>query len=1059
MNLKDLNKKKFIALQDRLVLLMLTISCMFILIIFQFYKLQILEHDVYDAKLRQTVQKEVEIPAIRGMIYDRYGKTLATNKAIYVLKYDPQVIFKDTKERDTILLKVANVLEANNDTTNSPYIDNVPISDTVPFVFTEDMQSVRRFITNYVPYNDNDHKEIIYTYTAPQLIQYLREELDIAPEFSDEEVRKIIPMRLQIRQTTFQKYKKVTLAEDVSMKSLAAIQENQKEFAGIIAEVESQRYYPYGNIFGNILGYTRMITESQYEKLESKGYEKDDIVGQVGIESEMESDLRGKKGRKLIEVDNVGRTVFTLATQEASAGNDVYLTIDADLQIAVYNALEKRLTEGMIARLKGNANTLKLTGRDVIVSMAKNNQLDFKIMSMAPETTTQRKLYDKVLASYEEELQSIEQTERDLPQAEKTNLTIKAHFANMLDKSGLISDTELLLAFGEQGTLNLTEDQMERIKRGNYNLKSLLISQLESGGLKPDQTSIMPCSGTAIVVDPNTGQTLALVSYPSYDNNEFIQNFNSFYTKLHDGVDTRNIEINRALKTAKAPGSTFKMIVGIAGIEEERVTPDTYIYDTGQFTKAGAPYPRCWVFTNTGHGHGNKNVKGALEVSCNYYFYEIAYRLGLKYGAPYGGINMLTKYVNMFGLNEKSGIELEETSPNVSNPTTVVNTQINSALKRIRDIKEPTKTELLESIKENFVIGPNQYETEIDEQIDDLTSDMINRMIETDLKIALSSDIETIYNKMLNNYNESLSEGTSQLADEMTEIVIQGDNNLSLKYRTKVVLRGVLNGLTQSGTRKTIQKTLQKMPQGLIEEAFKEAYDTMLKRYADEPNMQEVCVKLSSSLRDMRKGKFDYNSVLTNKIINGILNVYLNNRFKNIEMEWTVADNVRTAIGQGDNAFTPIQMARYMAGLANGHTVYDLTILSGVKDNKETGEFVEKVPVVHEELNIKQSTIDAIHEGTHLVAKGSAGTARNYFYDFPIEVAVKTGTAQEANWENAWFVGFAPYDNPVMALVTSIYGADGLGPYNTQLARDIFEAYFKIGVEEEKMTLGNHLVE
>lgn len=1058
MNLKDLNKKKFIALQDRLVIFMLAISCMFLLIIFQFYKLQILEHDIYDAKLRQTVQKEVEIPAIRGIIYDRYGKTLATNKAIYVLKYDPQITFKDTVERDDVLLKVAKVLEANNETSNSPYIDNVPISDTVPFVFTEDMQGVRRFITNYVPYNDNDHKEIIYTYTAPELIEYLRDELDIDPKFSDEEVRKIIPMRLQIRQTTFQKYKKVTLAQDVSMKSLAAIQENQKEFAGIIAEVESQRYYPYGDVFGNILGYTRTITESQYEQLESQGYEKDDIVGQVGIESEMEADLRGKKGRKLIEVDNVGRTVFTLATQSATAGNDVYLTIDADLQLTVYNALEKRLSEGIIARLQGNSGTLKLTGRDVIVSMAKNNQLDFKIMSMAPETTAQRKLYDKVVASYEAELQNIEIAERELPQAEKSNLTIKAHFANMLD-NGLINDTELLLAFGEQGTLQLTEDQMERIKRGNYNLRSLLISQLESGGLKPDQTSIMPCSGTAIVVDPNTGQTLALVSYPSYDNNEFIQNFNSFYTKLHDGIDTRNLEINRALKTAKAPGSTFKMIVGIAGIEEEVVTADEYIYDTGQFTKAGAPYPRCWIFTNTGHGHGNKNVKGALEVSCNYYFYELAYRLGLKYGAPYGGINMLTKYVNMFGLNEKSGIELEETPPNVSNPTTVVNTQINNALKRIRDIKEPTKTELLDSIKENFVLGPTYYETELDEQIDDLTNDMITRLIETDLNIALSNDMELIYNKMLNNYNESLLGGTSQLANEMTQLVIQGDNNLSLKYRTKVVLRNVLNQLTESGTRKTILKSIQKMPQGLVEQAFKESYETMLKRYADEPNMQEVCVKLSSCLRDMRKGKFDYNGILTNKIINGILNVYLNNRFRNIEMEWTVADNVRTAIGQGDNAFTPIQMARYMAGLANGHTVYDLTILSGIKDNKETGEFIEKIPVIHEELNIKQSTIDAVHEGTHLVAKGGAGTARNYFYDFPIEVAVKTGTAQEANWENAWFVGFAPYDHPVMALVTSIYGADGLGAYNTQLARDIFEAYFKIGEEEEKTTLGNHLVE
>lgn len=1059
MDFKDLkNKNKDSDMQNRLIILMIVFSFMFILIIFQFYKLQVLEHDEYDAKLRQTVQKEVEIPAIRGMIYDRYGKVLATNKAMYVLKYDPQVTFKKTVERDEILLKVANILEANNDTQHSPYIDNVPISLSVPFVFTDDVQGVRRFITNYVPYNDNDHKEIIYTYTAPELIQYLREELSIDEKFSDEEVRKIIPMRLQIRQTTFQRYKKVTLAQDVNMKSLSAIQENQKDFAGIIAEVESQRYYPYGVVFGNILGYTRMITQAQYEKKAAEGYDKDDIIGQVGIESAMEPELRGAKGRKLIEVDNVGRTVFTLAIQDATVGNDVYLTIDADLQVAVYKAVEQRLAQGLIARLQGGGTLLKMTPHDFVVSMAKNNQLDFKLMSAANEETAQRKLYDKVVASYEVALKALETAEKDLPSYEKTNLTMKQHFATMIDNNQ-ISDTELLLVFGEQGSLKLSADQMANIKRGNYNLRSLLINQLETGGLKPDQLSIMPCSGSAVVVDPNTGKTLALVGYPSYDDNEFIQNFNSYYTKLHDGVDDRALETNRALKTAKAPGSTFKMIVGIAGLEEGLVTPDSYIYDTGQFTKAGAPYPKCWIFTNTGHGHGNRNVKTALEVSCNYYFYEIAYLLGQKYGAPYGGINALTKYVSMFGLDETSGVELDETYPNVSNPTTVVYTQINSALRRLRDIKEPTKTELLTSIKENFKIGPNNYETELDEEIDDLTSNVIDRMLTAELKLALSTDMDTIYNKMLTNYNEALTPATSPLATELTEKVMQGDNSLSLKYRTKTVLLKAFNDLTQAGTRKTIQKTLQKLPQGLIEEAFKEAYETALARNENNSSMQAVCDKLREDMANMQKGKFDYNAVMTNKVINGILNVYLNNRFRSIDMEWTVADNVRTAIGQGGNAFTPIQMARYMAGLANGRTVYDLTVLSAIKDNKGDGEIIEFEPAVHNELNLKASTISAIHEGMHLAAKGGSGTAAAYFSDFPIEVAVKTGTAQEGNWENAWFVGFAPYDNPVMALVTSIYGADGLGAYNTQLAKDVFEAYFKIETsDEEKTTLENHLV-
>ena len=1051
------NEEKHKLFSNRLIMVSTVIGVMFTLITYQFYKIQIIEHNKYDKELRATVQKEVEIPAIRGLIYDRYGKPLAMNKVIYVLKYDPQVALKKG-ELDQVLLKLANLLEANGDT----YLDHVPISNTVPFVFTEDAQSVRRFITNYVPYNDNEHKEVLYTYSARELIAYLRGEdvLDIEQTFSDEEARKIIAMRLQIRQTAYQKYKTVTLAQDISMKSLTKLEENRTDYAGIVAEVESQRYYPFEKAFGNVLGYTRMITESQYEAMVDKGYEKDDMIGQVGVESEMELQLRGEKGSKLIEVDNVGRTVFTLETKEATGGNDIYLTLDADLQVAAYKALEKRLSEGMIARLQGTAKTTPLTGREILVSMAKNNQLDLKEMSAAPEETAQRGLYQKVVASYEAELVRLEEAEKELSEEEKTQLTLKQHFANMLESEPIeISDTELLLSFVEQGTLNLSEDQVKNIREGGYNLKSLLINQLETGGLTPDQTDIMPCSGTAVVVDPNTGQTLALVSYPSYDNNEFTQNFNGIYTKLHDGVDTRNIEINRALKTAKAPGSTFKMITGIAGLEEEVVDVNTYIYDTGEFTKAGRPYPKCWVFTNTGSGHGNENIGGALEVSCNYYFYEVAYRLGLKFGAPYGGINTLTKYVEMFGLSEKTGIELEETAPNVSNPTTVVYNEAISALKRISELKEPNKSALFEKVAIDFNLGKAQNADEIDEKIEDLTRNTIHRIIGSEVAITVNEDLENIYNKLLEDYSEELDGKLSEYAGAITNTVIDGDNHLALKYRIKQALLKLLNELVQPGTRKTIRKTIQKLPEGLVEQAYKTAYEEARHELKPEAGTQAIASRLDSHIEALKDGTFDWMTLLEDQIINGIVGTYINERFKKIEMEWTVADNVRTAIGQGDNAFTPVQMARYVAGLANGKTVYNLTIINGIKDHKKTGRYIENPASVFKQLELKDTTIEAIHAGMNLVAKGSHGSARTYFSQFPVEVAAKTGTAQENSWENAWFVGFAPYSKPELAVVTSMYGADGLGGYNIQVAKDIFEHYFKLNQTTQGITLDNQFAQ
>lgn len=1058
---QKLNPKKKKLLSDRLFIFCSGVCLMFSMIIYQFYKLQVIEHDQYAQQLQATVQKQVEIPAIRGVIYDRYGKPLATNKAIYVLKYDPQVTLK-ASDRDRILLNVAKLLEKNGD----EYIDNMPISKTTPFVFTEDTQSIRRFITNYVPYNDNEHKEEIYAYSAAELMAYLRgkDVFDLDETYSDEEARKIIAMRLEIRQTTYQKYKQVTIAQNVSMKSLAAIEESQTEYASITSEVESQRYYIYGKAFGNLLGYTRNITENQYQTMQAEGYEKDDIVGQVGVESQMESELRGQKGSKIIQVDNVGRTVFTLETEEATSGNDVYLTIDANLQTQVYNALEKRLSEAIVARLRGGSKTTPLTGREILVSMAKNNQLDLKVMGAADESQMQRQLYNKILTSYQEEEDRLEEAEKDLPEEEKTNLTLKKHFANMLDSEEvLITDRELLLAFGEQGSLNLSEDQMKNISNGSYSLDSILINQLENGGLKPDQMDITPSSGTAVVTDPNTGQTLALVSYPSYDNNEFTQNFNSIYTKLHDGVDNRNVEINRALKTAKAPGSTFKMITGIAGLEEEVITPETLIYDTGQYTKAGTPYLNCWIFTNSGHGHGNLDIIGGLEVSCNYFFNEVAYKLGQKFGAPYGGISVLSQYAEMFGLGAKTGIELEETAPNISNPTNSVITQSARALNGIRNLKDEKKEALYNQIAEYLSLGfytsGDKYTTDIDGQIDYLSRSYLKKSLDTEMGIVLSEYLGNIYNKILDDFNEELANGASEPAKMIAETVMSGDNSLTLEYRTKRALLDFLKQLVQPGTRKTIQKAIDKMPGGLIQEAFLEGYKATLREYENDSTKVQLCEALRMHIKSLEEGSFDYNTLMVDKVLDRILNVYLDETFKSVHMEWTTALNIRTAIGQGENTFTPVQLARYTAALANGHTVYDLTVINGIKDHKNTGEYLVNEPTVFNTLNLKQSTIDTIHKGMLAVTEGTSGTATKYFTGLPIRVAAKTGTAQEGAYENSWTNSFAPYDSPEIAVVTSMYGTDGLGSYNTYLARDIYEIYFKVNEQSDSITLGNQFIE
>ncbi len=1065
MGRNKLNPNKRIFISDRLVFLAGIFLCMYFVLVLKFYKLQIVDHESYEQDLRASVERTVEVPAARGNIYDRYGKPLATNKPIYVLKVDPQVdLKKDTLNE--ILLSVAKLLEANNDT----YIDNVPITKEAPFKFTGDDTAKRSFITNYLPYNDQKHKEKLYGYSAAELMKYMRDDVfALSEDFTDEEARKIIAMRLEMYQTAYQKYKKITIAEGISSETLAAIEENKEKYPGIMAEVESQRYYVYGKEFGNVLGYTRKITASQYEAMKEQGYDQDDVIGQGGVESTMEKELRGEKGKKLIEVDNMGREVFTLEEADNKDGNDVYLTIDADLQLAAYNAIEKQLSSAIVQRLRGQGRgVMTLSGREVIASMVDNNQLNLNDMEKAPQNEMRKQLYDKVKADYDKKMAALEEAEKDLPDEEKTKLTLKQHLSDMVNAEGSsITDREILIALSEQGSLQLSETLVKQLWSGSYpSVESILIQEYEAGRLKPDQASIAPYSGSAVVVDVNTGETLAVVGYPSYDSNNMTEHFNRYYTMYHDGVDSRNMLWNRATRTTMAPGSTFKMISAIAGLEEGVITKDTVINDTGVYTQAGQPYPKCWIYTNNGYGHGAVDVERALEVSCNYFFFDVAYRLGMKYGMPYGGIDALTKYVKMFGLDKKTNIELEEESPNVSTPSNLVETNTTRAFNNLRRLDENGRKTLYNDvasfIETGFYPYCNTSSGDIETQIDYKTQYDLKKSLDTELGNVLSPELNNIFSRMLNDVTEALNESLSLKVQQVVNSVLADTKDQSLKLKTKNEANKVLKETVTENTHRAILKAVKKMPEQLVTESYLAAYENALANLST--TEQEVRVELESRIAALKNNKLDVYNLIVDKIETRIFGVYLNNYFEKVDMEFTTAITIRTAIGQGNNAYSPIQIARYIAGLANGETVYDLSVIAGIYDNKKAEVYEENIPKVYTKLNLSDSTLNSVYKGMKRVVDDTSGTASSVFADFPIDIGAKTGTAQQGKYEHSWFVGFAPYDNPQIAIVTSMYGANGLGSHNTTLARKVLEAYFDIETsdtpkQETNTNMSTHLVE
>ncbi len=173
--------------------------------------------------------------------------------------------------------------------------------------------------------------------------------------------------------------------------------------------------------------------------------------------------------------------------------------------------------------------------------------------------------------------------------------------------------------------------------------------------------------GAIVVVDVKTGEPLAIASYPTYDLATIIEDYADLLEADYDPL------FNRALMGAYAPGSTFKPCTAIAGLTENIINTETQIECTGIFTKYESQgyAPACWIYTQMDGQltHGYDNVTEALKDSCNIFFYTVADDLGIR---------KLMEYAEDFGLGESTGIELTETTGNMSNPDNHLNYDVDA---------------------------------------------------------------------------------------------------------------------------------------------------------------------------------------------------------------------------------------------------------------------------------------------------------------------------------------------------------------------------------------------
>jgi len=939
--MKEIFKIIVSFLTHRLFVITIIILFMFSILFARLFELQIINGSKLEEEFELSVLRDVDIEGQRGLIYDRNGTPLAINEIAFNINYDNSVY---TPNRNQLLIDLIRIIHKNDDKLSIEFC--MILDQDEHFDFIGSSYKVNRFKKDIfgeeVLEDDEDYdpdKAIIYaqrmTFSADEMMDYLidkffeidRDYIEIQ-QITNKELLDLVIIRHSLWLRGYYKFIPQEIAVNISDETLAEIKENKETLPGVNIIEDPIRKYLYPEYTAHIIGYTGTVDEEALVKLKSRGYDQNDTIGRIGIEEAMEVYLHATDGSQKVEVDIRGRTKKVVEETEPVAGKDVYLTIDLDLQKATQDMLVKQLnnliSQKLVMKLPTYGEDRLPLLKDVYDSLFENQTISIDKLSASVEESFSlnvlkvfNEFYNKKTTEISESLQISnvtlnEKLERYYTYILKTlvddnilnrdygnsngfedysngnisfkgllNYYIKEDYIDlerMLEKNGY-SDTgmtdqmlfsflvdkviktdyfnrhvfsqniylemidleefnylDLSMLLVEQGIVEIDDTVLENLlsrKLSPLDYMKQLITDIQ---LTPQQLAIDPSTGAAVIVDVNTGKVLALVSYPSYDNNK-ISDYTYYQELLND--PTKPL-YPTATQGKTAPGSTFKMMTAVAGLEEGVISYHNQITCTGHFTKV-SPNVACWI-ASYGGAHGSINVVTAIAVSCNSFFNEVGYRLGITDEGDYSprqGVENLAKYAAMFGLNTTTGIELIESKPSVP-------------------------------------------------------------------------------------------------------------------------------GMTDEG----------------------------------------------------------------------------------------IVNPVTAAMGQEFNSYTPTQMARYIATIANGGTLYELTLIDRVY-NSDGSLYMENEPTITQVNEFKEGTIEAVHEGMIEVTTGNRGTARSFYYNFPVLVAGKTGTAQEnkARASHAIFASFAPADAPEIAIIVAIpysYTSPFSSGYIVgTVARDLYGVYYDIYGEVE----------
>jgi len=882
-----------ISRYSALALIMVTIL---LAIIIRLVFLQIVNGEQYLEKANNKSIKEIAVTAPRGNITDINGKVLATSVQSYTLVFNPTEE-SDAKFFDT-MQKVFKILDANGEFITDDFelkVDPSSKDNPYSFEFLSDDNDTKRALelrfkkdrgmdeaikkklyNNKTNLTADEQKAVnneLMNISAKETFEYLVKQYKIDTSLSLADQRRYMIMKDTEKMQSFSGYKAVTIASNIKQATAFIFLQQLNDLPGIDVTIEPIRTYPNGELGSAFLGYISKISSSQ-DKYAEQGYDVNtDLVGMSGIESAFEDRLKGSKGAKIVKLNTSGRIIEVLGEREASAGQNIQLTINSDVQAAAESSLDKVMSDLQASPGRGDVNTANATRGCAIAINVKTGA----IVALAS-----RPGYDPNMFS--------------VPGTLTSDLYQKYFNPD-------------LASFGK-----------------NYILNHSILSKYPGKSLDQVLNILFPID-TSIEGNTKTRKD----TYDIYPK--------PFY--------------NYATQSLIPPGSTFKPLTAIAGLEEGVITPSYTITDTGSFEKS--ENPKIHDITKFAEGaNGVVDLTKAIEVSSNPYFMTVGRLLKNKSGTG-AGTDILANYAWKFGLG----------------------VQTNS------DIKASTGIE----IAENF-------------------------------------------GQVFNTWSARNIFSTTNLWDTMSVLKSGQDaNNNNVKF--------MAIDLYDNSNDSADVKNLKSQIKTAIKDCIKNGTSS------DKYNFKSMISSLIASdpqynVKSLGKNDLDY-------IVKAVTS-----RINSLNSQITNGSGIYDAsIGQGISNFTPLQLADYIAIIANGGTRYKLHLVDKITD--ADGNLIEQVqPQVLNQTGVSQSTIDAVKAGLKKVTGGEDGTAASAFTGFSMQTAGKTGSATFSTSQEdygrtsyALFVGYAPADNPEIAVCVVVFDG-GHGAYVAPVARSMYEAYFKM---------------